>query len=122
MHHYYINRTITTVPSSPPLNFSVETTTPWSLLFSWEPPYPEHWNGILLGYVINVTTVDTGTTIKLYSDVDTVNLTSSIFLPYTDYRCSIATFTQVGIGPYSTDVTIQTLQYCKNTASMLLYL
>ena len=110
IHHSFVP----TVPSGPPLNFSAETTSPWSLSFSWEPPYPEHWNGILLGYVINVTTAYTGATVQLFSGMAASTFSGNgLFDPYTVYECSIAAFTQVGTGPDSTVVTVRTLEYGK---------
>ena len=38
--------TLVAAPSGPPLNFSVEATTPRTLYFSWEPPLLEQQNGV----------------------------------------------------------------------------
>ncbi len=91
--------------------------TPWTLLFSWKPPPYEHHNGVLLGYTANVVTVTTGATSQLYSAADEITISVSIFKPFTVYTCSVAAFTEVGIGPFGSERSVQTPEYGKLTCN-----
>lgn len=74
-----------TVPSGPPLKFSVVATTPRSLYFSWEPPRPEEQNGVIVGYVVNVTSDHSMEVLQLYSDLQETNISVAGLKPYTVY-------------------------------------
>ena len=89
------------VPSGPPLNFSTEATTPRTLYFSWEPPLLEQQNGVIIGYTLNIVSDDSGMMFQLYPDQHAMNLSATIFKPYTVYRCAVAAITTPGTGPYS---------------------
>ena len=65
-------------------------------------------NGIITGYIVNVTALDTGE-ISQYITPDR-NLTLNSLTPFSTYAFIIAARTSVGAGPFSTDVTIQTLE------------
>ena len=63
-------------------------------------------NGIIILYTINVTVADSGEMFQLTST--TTSLTVSTLQPFTTYFCIIAASTPVGMGPFSTVVTLQT--------------
>ena len=63
-------------------------------------------NGIIILYTINVTVADSGEMFQLTST--TTSLTVSTLQPFTTYFCSIAASTSVGMGPFSTVITLQT--------------
>ena len=63
-------------------------------------------NGIIILYTINVTVADSGEMFQLTST--TTSLTVSTLQPFTTYFCIIAASTSVGMGPFSTVVTLQT--------------
>ena len=96
------------VPSGPVVNPSIGVVSSTSLLLRWEPPELEDQNGIITGYVINVTGLETGTTFELTSPG--ASLMVDGLRPFTTYICRIAAETSVGVGPYSTAVTAVTQQ------------
>jgi len=100
--------TFTAAPSGPPLNFSVEAITPRTLYFSWELPLLEHQNGVILDYVLNISSDDNGMIIQIYSNGNATNISATLFTPYTVYRCKVAASTLPGTGPYSDEVLILT--------------
>jgi len=77
---------------------------PRMALLSWDPPNFEDRNGVIIGYVINVTTI--GVTLQYTSN--TVHLTLDTLSPFTTYYCIIAARTSVGTGPFSIVLTFLT--------------
>ena len=63
-------------------------------------------NGIIILYTINVTVADSGEMFQLTST--TTSLTVSTLQPFTTYFCIIAASTSVGMGSFSTVITLQT--------------
>ena len=49
-----------TVPSGPPLMFNAMAQSSESIILVWEPPSPEDQNGLIVGYTINITDLETG--------------------------------------------------------------
>ena len=86
----------------------INVTSSTSLLLSWEPPELEDQNGVILGYVINVTAVETGMNFELRSTETTLAVDG--LRPFTTYICRIAARTVVGVGPFSIAVTAVTSQ------------
>ena len=95
-----------TAPSSPPGNFVAMPTDPRSVVLTWDPPPPEDRNGPIVGYVINVTVIATGEMFQLTSSTNTLSVAS--LKPFTRYVCIIAARTPVGLGPFSTTITVMT--------------
>ena len=83
-------------PSGPPVEFSVESTDPHTLLFSWEEVPLEQQNGNITAY-----------TLSCQPDVVTLPATYSLsgrysingFSPATVYNCSVYASTAGGSGP-----------------------
>ena len=73
--------------------------------FTWSSVLLEERNGIITGYVINVTAVERGEKLQLQSQYN--NITISAY-PYTTYEFIIAATTVAGRGPFSTVVTART--------------
>lgn len=96
------------VPSGPVVNLTIEVTSSTSLFLRWEPPELEDQNGIIIGYVVNVTAVETGMTFQLSSSDSSLMATG--LRPFTTYICRIAAITAVGVGPYSIAITAVTQQ------------
>ena len=65
----------------------------------WEAPDISDQNGIITGYVVNVTQVNTGQNFQMTSTA--ANLYLNNLLPFTSYTCRVAAMTNVGVGPYS---------------------
>ena len=74
----------------------------------WNPPPADAQNGIITRYMISITEVETNRSFSLFSPTTSVNVTS--LHPYYTYNCTIAAVTMVGDGPYTTSITIITLQ------------
>ena len=94
------------VPSSSPRNFTVTETSSDSVSLTWHPPEADQQNGVITGYVINVTVAMTGETSQLFSSTN--ELTAESLMPFTTYNFVIAAQTSAGIGPFSTTISVQT--------------
>ena len=99
---------ISLVPSSAPENLTGEALSSEEVFFTWDLPAPQHQNGIIIGYIINITALETGATIHMSTPYKNVTLHS--LRPFTTYSCIVAARTSVGLGPFSTTVTAQTLE------------
>ena len=77
---------------------------PTSVMISWNPPPPEHQNGIIVGYVIRVTGVDAAENIEL--SVNNRNITVPSLHPFYTYRFSVAAVT-IAFGPFNNPVTLK---------------
>ena len=77
------------------------------MTISWNPPAPENQNGVITGYVINLTlTVGTGDVSQYSSSSD--NITIGTLHPFTAYAFTVAAQTSVGTGPYTISSTVMT--------------
>ena len=99
-------QSLVAAPSMPPENLTVEATTAESITLSWSPPDVQSQNGIITGYLINVTAIETGESIQVSST--TTNLVIQSLRPFTVFDCTIAAMTSTGIGPFSIPLTVQT--------------
>ena len=98
-------------PIAAPQQLSV-TRTSTSITLSWNPPPFEDSNGLIQYYTIQVTELDTNTTlppIKSYSTEYTVNNLH----PYYVYQCTVAAYTTDN-GPYTPSITVQLSQEGKS--------
>ena len=86
-------------PSAPPQVFTATPLSSRSVYLLWDPPLLEEQNGAIIGYIINVTALETGEMFQFYSDSNDLTLDS--LRPYTTYICVIAAQTAIGIGPFS---------------------
>ena len=95
-------------PSAAPLNLAADlnATSHDSFYLSWDPLPPEEQNGIILGYVINITDISSGDVQQLFADSN--NLTVDSLSPYTTYVCIVAAYTSAGTGPVSAEMSVQT--------------
>ena len=102
MYAFYLSSS--SVPSASPGNITVVEITSHSVSLMWIPPARELQNGIIIGYIINVTVEDTGEMYRLYSN--TTNITATL-IPFTMYTMVVTAENNVGTGPYSEVVSIQ---------------
>ena len=72
----------------------------------WDTPEVEQQNGIITGYVVNVTVVETGERFQSFST--SITVTIDALRPLTTYICAIAAQTIAGVGPFSTTVSVRT--------------
>ena len=85
------------------------TVIPWfvtasSLTLVWQPPPFESINGVIEQYVILIEEVNTGRVLTAASN--TTNITVENLHPFYSYNCRVAAET-VGVGPYSSPITVQ---------------
>ena len=92
------------VPSASPGNITVVEITSHSVSLMWIPPAREYQNGIIIGYIINVTVEQTGEMHQLYSN--TTNITATLD-PFITYTIVITAENSVGTGPYTEVLNIQ---------------
>lgn len=90
----------------PPVNLTMEATTSESIALNWNPPDMQSQNGIITGYLVNVTEVETGETFQASST--TTNITIQSLKPFTTYNFTIAAMTSAGIGPFSIPLAVKT--------------
>ena len=90
-----------TAPSSPPQNVVVTSVNPASLMMSWQPPFPIDHNGMITGYVINYTEVDTNIMTSVNVSSETTQFTISVLVAYVNYSVTIAAMNTNGSGPFS---------------------
>ena len=83
------------VPSGPPLSFQATPVNSSALQLTWEPPAPEQRNGIIRGYLINATALESGEHFQWMSS-NAMPLVVSGLHPYYTYSLII---TAVSIGP-----------------------
>ena len=95
-------------PSSEPRNVTVVNATSTTIHFSWEPPLTEDQNGVITGYILNVTSLVTGETEEVFTE-STAYMLASVN-PHTLYAASVAAQTNAGRGPFSALISVQTLE------------
>lgn len=115
--HLYIHliNSFLPVPSGPPVNLSVQSTSSVSITLSWGLPIPAHRNGIITGYTMRITLLASQTRTE-YSTTHTSYTVGSL-RPYTSYSCVVAARTINGTGPFSnvTEVRTQETRKFKNS-------
>ena len=72
----------------------------------WGPPPTDQQNGVIVGYTINLTILETSEDFLLFSN--TTSLFVDDLIPFRTFQCIIAAVTNVGIGPYSSVFAITT--------------
>ena len=97
-------------PSAAPQSFiaHLNATSHDSFFLSWDPLPPEDQNGIILGYVINITDINNGDMEQFSSDSN--NFTVDSLRPYTTYACIVAAYTSAGTGLFSAEISVLTLE------------
>ena len=99
---------LSTVPSGPVVDISGYAASSHSIKLMWSPPLAEKHNGIIVGYVINVTVLENNDTYSLVSQTSSALL--STLKPYRTYTFAIAARTVIGVGPTGKLLTIKTPQ------------
>ena len=97
-----------TAPSGPVTSITGYADSAYSVSLTWNPPPDDKHNGILTGYVVNVTVLENNGSFSL------VTKNSSLVLdtlkPFRTYMFAIAPMTVVGFGPTGVLFTIKTPQ------------
>ena len=108
------------MPNGNPQNFEAAATSSRMSTLSWDPPNYEDRNGVIIGYVINVTNTRRNETLQYTSNTTAITLTT--LSPYTTYYCIVAARTSVGTGPFSAVLTLQTApDGKKSNASVIVF-
>ena len=97
-----------TAPSDTPQNFAVTMTNSRSISLIWDPPPEEHRNGIIIGYVISVSSTNTGETFQSFTSMDSAEVDG--LRPFTTYFIAVAAQTNAGVGPFSTTLQADTTE------------
>lgn len=108
------------VPSGPVLNTVGAVTSPTSANASWDPPLLDQQNGIIEGYIVNVTTIADNEVLQLVTQ--STSLEIATLSPFRTYYIVVAAFTSTGIGPFGSVITISTPQTDKNVLSIFVSL
>ena len=93
-----------TVPSSPPRDFMVESHNLALLNVSWRPPAQRHRNGPIIGYMINYIRVGSSDmmSMRVTGEINrTTIITISGLVAYVNYSVIVAAMTVNGTGPFS---------------------
>ena len=103
------------VPTAPPENVRIGSTTPSSLLLSWDPPPADQQNGQIRYYVIHATELGgSGNSLPALQSNTTQLLITNLLPIYNPYVFSLAAYT-VGLGPISLTLTVNLPEACKFT-------
>ena len=102
-HHFTYTHT---APTLAPIGLNIDAQSSSSVTLAWMVPPLERQNGIITGYSVNVTNNDTGVSMLLSSTENSITVAQ--LSPYTTYLCSVAAQTVVGLGPYTSPITITT--------------
>lgn len=107
--HYFSPNSLFAVPSGPPTRVAVSALSSTSISVSWDLPLRQDRNGDITGYVINVTNLDSGV-IQQFTAAMATNITISNLRPFTIYVTTVSAQTAVGMGPFSSVSSVQTLE------------
>lgn len=111
-----------TAPSSPPLNVTAMAKNATAILVSWETPPIMHHNALLTGFRVQYrnTILLLSSTIKQIEVASPEQLYAVVIglTPYTAYSVKVAVVNSVGSGPYSKEVSVQTLKSGKRCGCM----
>ena len=100
------NLSPTTVPSSPPSSYTAVALSSRSILLTWDAPPVEGQNGIITGYTVNITELETGEVSAIFTESNSLTLYS--LQPFTTYGFLVSAETVVGRGPATRFVSVTT--------------
>ena len=100
------NLSPTTVPSSPPSSYTAVALSSRSILLTWDAPPVEGQNGIITGYTVNITELETGEVSAMFTESN--NLTLHSLQPFTTYGFLVSAETVAGRGPTTRFVSVTT--------------
>ncbi len=80
-----------------------------SITLSWRPPSAGERNGDIVGYIINVTNLDSGLVQQFNTPLVPTFVVPNLD-PFTVYVSTVSALTAVGMGPFSGVVSSQTLE------------
>ena len=96
--------------------FRGEETSSQSVSFNWDAVMLEEQNGVITSYTLVVSEASSGQVqVSRTLPSSETSLTIDSLLPFTNYLCTIAASTSVGMGPSSQTITVTTLQDSEET-------
>lgn len=106
---------VPSVPQAAPVDVGGESHAADAILITWKPPPEDKQNGLLLGYKVHYTMAESGAGPE-EAKIETVPASEHSLLvtnldTWTQYKVWVAAYTQVGTGPFSDVVFIQTDEY-----------
>ena len=78
-----------------------------AVLITWQPPPPEHRNGIITTYIVNVLLENSHTIFQQYA-TSSLGVILAGLHPFSTYVVAVAAETGVGRGPFSDGLRIHT--------------
>nr|CAD7430496.1 unnamed protein product [Timema monikensis] len=94
------------VPSAPPGNVQVGMINATAAYVRWSPPSPQHHNGVILGYKIQIK----GNSSKILAQMTLNATTNSVLLNNLTignmYMARVVSYTRIGLGPFSPAVSL----------------
>ena len=97
------------VPSGPPRNLQASATSSSSVSLTWDVPLPEYQNGMITNYTVLVTPVNPQSDpYQLNTTNKSTRLLVTSLEEFSSYTFVVAARTRVGVGPFSTSITVQT--------------
>ncbi|XP_039284041.1 roundabout homolog 2 [Nilaparvata lugens] len=96
-----IVQTLEDVPSAPPDNIQVGSINSTAVFVHWSPPPPQHYNGIILGYKLQIKSNGTKVVAQMSMNVSTTSILLNNLASNGMLTVRVAALTRVGIGPYS---------------------
>lgn len=112
--HVYVH--LSAVPTFVPLNVVAESLNATNAFLSWDPPPPEHQNGVIEQYHITITVTETGEMLKHLSTYNSTVIGQ--LHPFYTYMFSVAAET-VAVGPYSSQISLKMPEAGKLTFLLL---
>ena len=104
--HVTVYSILSTVPSDSPSILQSVTINSSTVLVTLLPPPPEHQNGIITTYIVNVSLEGSHTEYQLTTT--SLNLTLEGLHPFSTYIMVVAAETEIGRGPFSSPFEIHT--------------
>ena len=115
--YIYIFLFLCTVPVAVPENFMAIVTSSSSATFSWLPPPMEYQNGVIVQYYVDITNTGLGISFLVIVPGSHTSLEYAVLKPFTTYQCSVASATNVGLGPYTNKINVTTSEAGKQILS-----
>lgn len=97
-----------TAPSAPPLNLMAIDVFSNRFVLSWDPPSDEYRNGIIKGYTVVTSPLGISVVSQTYTTATSIIIAD--LTPFTTYEARVAAHTELGVGPFSPSITVQTAE------------
>ena len=100
------------VPTAPPQEVRGQAINSEKVTVTWKPPPEQHQNGQLVGYRVRYAEADSAVEVQeaqmLVIEASRTSCEISDLKKWTQYKVWVAAYTQIGDGPYSDVIIVQT--------------